>query len=78
MAVLRDLAAADLCSQRRRPPYFFNTGLGIYDRGRRDYDERCRRANWYTVGIVGLSAVAAGSFLSPHGCLAIGEYFLLV
>lgn len=66
MAVLRDLAVADLCSQCRRPPYWLNTGLGIHGRGRRDYDECCRRASWYTVGIVGLSAVAAGSFLSPR------------
>ena len=66
MAVLRDLAAADLCSQSRRPPYLLNTGLGIHARGRRDYDERCRRANWHTVGIVWLSADAAGSFLRPR------------
>ena len=69
MAVLRDLAAAGHCSKRRRSPYLLNTGIGNYDRGRRDYDERCRRANWYTVGIVGLSTVAAGSFLSPADAL---------
>ncbi len=64
MAVLRDLAAADNCSQRRRPPYLLNTGLGNHDRGHRDDDERCRRADWYTAGIAGLSAVDTGSFLS--------------
>jgi hypothetical protein len=72
VAVLRDLAPADLCSQRRRPSYLLNSGLGIYDRGHRDYDERCWRTDWYTAGIVGLPAVAAGCFLIPRECLAIG------